>query len=203
MLRRWSSVDRPKATAASEVDYPAYWIVEPAVPNATPGMHRFVWNFRNAGADDAPLVPPGRYSVTMQLDGRTYTQQLTIGRDPRIIAGDADLAAQYALASQVYVQMSRVKRALEQGNTLREKADGTMRARIDVITGASSNDPNGASGAQPQPSSLRYLAGALDGLYASIESADTAPTSAEQIAWTQLRATSDHTLRALAALMPK
>jgi photosystem II stability/assembly factor-like uncharacterized protein len=100
VLRRIASTDTPHVDAPSDVDYPAYWIVQPKVPEATPGMHRFVWDFRIARAD-GPLAAPGTYEVALVANGKTLTRPLRITRDPRVKASDADLVAQMKLATAI------------------------------------------------------------------------------------------------------
>ena len=160
VLRRWSSDDRVPAPDASKAPFPAYWLVRPGPPSAAPGMHRFVWDFAARDGDDAPLAPPGRYTVRLTLDGRTYAQPLTVRRDPRVRATDADLVAQYALARDVDALKARLAAA---------------------IAGL---PPSSASRA----TALRGYADALAELEAALESADGAPTADERTAWDRLRA---------------
>ena len=64
---------------------------------ATAGMHRFVWDFRptpapggrggrgggGGGRGEAPPSAPGNYNVRLTVNGKTYTQPLTVKADPR------------------------------------------------------------------------------------------------------------------------
>ena len=67
---------------------------------ATAGMHRFVWDFRptppaagrggrggggggGGGRGGPPPSAPGTYSVRLTVNGKPYTQPLTIKKDPR------------------------------------------------------------------------------------------------------------------------
>jgi hypothetical protein len=112
VLRRIASTDTPHVDAPSDVDYPAYWIAQPKVPEATPGMHRFVWDFRVAHAD-GPLAAPGSYEVALVTGGKTLTRPLRITRDPRVKASDADLVAQMQLASAIDDALARVGKTRE------------------------------------------------------------------------------------------
>ena len=185
VVRRWSSSDQPHATDPVEVDFPAYWIEEPPVLAADPGMHRFVWDFHVKDAD-GPLAPPGRYRVRLSLAGRDLEQTLVLRRDPRVRATDADLVAQFALASAVDALSGRVAAAVTASSALR-KAPGADVARIDAIVGA---PPQGFNPFAPPPSltTLRYAASLLDELQSAIESADAAPTLDQRAAWVALRA---------------
>jgi hypothetical protein len=107
VLRRMASTDTPHVDAPSDVDYPAYWIAQPKVPAATPGMHRFVWDFRIAHAG-GPLAAPGLYEVALVANGKTLMRPLRITRDPRVKASDADLVAQMQLATAIDAALLRV-----------------------------------------------------------------------------------------------
>ena len=100
-MRRFSSTDRAAAPNPA-LNVPTYWI-RPFQPLATgPGMHRFVWDLHGppaggGGRGEYPIsaiyqdtpgsqgewMPPGRYSVKLTVDGRSYTQPLLVKPDPR------------------------------------------------------------------------------------------------------------------------
>ena len=194
LVRRWLSIERPKPTDPSEVDYPAYWIEAPPIPPAAPGMHRFTWDFRVASGDDAPFAPPGRYTVRMTLAGRTYDRPLTVLRPPRVAASDADLRAQYALARAAYDLRARVLAAVGAADALRAKA-GAGVARIDAIAGAPDRAyPNDNAQPTGRLDSLRALAKALGDFESAVESADAAPTPTERTAWATLRPSAERAL---------
>lgn len=93
----------------------------PAKLDATPGMHRFIWDLRYSGEPQmgagaaksaeagereserprfpaGPVAAPGGYTVEMSIGGTTLRQPLTIVEDPRVLASgvtDADLVAQF------------------------------------------------------------------------------------------------------------
>jgi hypothetical protein len=56
-------------------------------------MHRWVWDLRGAPASTpggrggrgrgATISQPGRYSVRLTVDGKSYTQPLVVRQDPR------------------------------------------------------------------------------------------------------------------------
>jgi hypothetical protein len=51
---------------------------------------------RNGGAGISLLQPPGTYTVTLEVDGRTHTQPLRVLKDPNSEGTEADIAAQLA-----------------------------------------------------------------------------------------------------------
>jgi len=65
--------------------------------NANPGL--------TPPAPLGPLVPPGAYTLRLTVDGKTYTQPVTVVNDPRSPATVADVRAQYALETRVVAAM--------------------------------------------------------------------------------------------------
>ncbi len=84
-------------------------------------MHRFLWDmhytpvpnvepefpmsatYRNtAPAPTSPWVAPGNYTVVLTVDGKSFTQPLTVQMDPRVKTSAADLQEQFDLSWQLY-----------------------------------------------------------------------------------------------------
>ena len=133
VMRRYSSSD--VAPAPIDFDKPSYWERPFTKPSTDPGMHRFVWDFRepsplslsidlpiSANDEDTPRTPqgpllvPGHYTVTLNVDGRVSSQPLTIVMDPRSTMTRSELAEQYAMAhatasiiNNSYAVMQRAK----------------------------------------------------------------------------------------------
>jgi photosystem II stability/assembly factor-like uncharacterized protein len=124
LVRRYSSADQPPVD--SDVNIPAYWIRPPQIPSAGRGMHRFVWDLRYAPPEArrhnypiaaidhntprqprGPIAVPGKYSVRLTVDGRGFTEPLTLAMDPRIKTPMAGLQQQFELAMQVVGLMAR------------------------------------------------------------------------------------------------
>jgi hypothetical protein len=78
----------------------AVWQRAQEPPSAGAGMHRLVWDFRPTpptggrggrgsggaavfGRGALPATPPGNYTVRLTVNGKAYTQPLTLLRDPR------------------------------------------------------------------------------------------------------------------------
>lgn len=104
----------PAATSGGggggDEDLGRYRPTYPAKLDATPGMHRFIWDLRQSGEPAGaapvagrrypagPMVPPGSYTVEMAAGGVTSRQPLEIVEDPRVLASgitNADLTALY------------------------------------------------------------------------------------------------------------
>ena len=61
--------------------------------NANPGL--------TPPSPEGPLAPPGTYTIKLTVDGKSYTQPLTVHNDPRSPATVADLRAQHALHMKI------------------------------------------------------------------------------------------------------
>ncbi len=53
--------------------------------------------FETPWSPEGPLAPPGVYTLKLTVDGKSYTQALTLKNDPRSPATAAELAAQHEL----------------------------------------------------------------------------------------------------------
>jgi hypothetical protein len=100
-----------------------------------------------------PWVPPGTYTVKLTVDGRSYTQPLTVKMDPRVKTAPADLTEQFTLSKRMYDGMKRISDAL-----------GQMRAR------------GGADAAAER--GLMQVHAQLSAVLNSLQGADMPPTRA-------------------------
>jgi photosystem II stability/assembly factor-like uncharacterized protein len=85
----------------------------PARVTTKAGMNRFQWDMRHAPGRDfpglimwaaqnrGPVALPGTYQVKVTAGGATQTRPLTIAKDPRTNVSDADLQAQFTLATEI------------------------------------------------------------------------------------------------------
>ncbi|HEY1911964.1 MAG TPA: hypothetical protein VGG73_13645 [Vicinamibacterales bacterium] len=101
VVRRYSSADPVPAIDPNTLNVNAVW-QRPQQPLAAgAGMHRFVWDFRpeppaaggrgrggrggggGGGRGGPPPVGPGAFTVRLTVEGRSYSQPLTVNPDPR------------------------------------------------------------------------------------------------------------------------
>jgi photosystem II stability/assembly factor-like uncharacterized protein len=98
-VRKYSSEDKQPPVNPDTLSIPAFWVRTPEPLSATAGMHRWVWDLRPTppadrgargaggggefGGGRAPAVLPGRYTVKLTVEGKSYTQPLRVKRDPR------------------------------------------------------------------------------------------------------------------------
>ncbi|QHL90734.1 hypothetical protein GVO57_07655 [Sphingomonas changnyeongensis] len=200
----------------------------PPPPTMKPGLNRFSWDMRHPGFVDfpnmilwtsrnrgGPLALPGRYRVTLTVDGRQQSQMLDIGVDPRVTDATPDaLRERFALAMQVRDRVSQANEAvlLIRGITdqararaatasdpgLKASLDGliaglrAVEGRIYQVRNESRQDP------------LNFpimLNDKLAGLLGVIESAEARPTDQTRQAFAELSGQLDRELAAMAALL--
>lgn len=201
VMRRFSSADKVQAPDPSTFDIAPRWIPQPLAVPTDPGSHRFVWDFTTRH-DGGPLAPPQKYTVRLTVNGRTYSQSAKLLRDPRVPATDADLRAQYDLASNIEDRLTQIddarKRAQALLKTGKLNAAQTRIVREDVLGVVGQGNPDDSVG---RPSikfeSLRSLEGAFANLENALESADAAPTHDQRVAYGKLVTTLNGTMAKL------
>ncbi len=146
-VRKYSSADKaePLEKIASKHPIPMYWVREEKILSAAAGMHRFVWDVRytapeslghgfpiSAVAHDTPLEPrgalalPGRYTVKLNVEGKSYSQPLVLKMDPRVKTPSAELAKQFAMQSEATAGMNESFAALAEVRSTREQVKAAM-----------------------------------------------------------------------------
>jgi photosystem II stability/assembly factor-like uncharacterized protein len=131
LIRRFSSRavnEQPASTGPKE----------PRVPTAA-GLNRFVWNLRYPDArrvpGDAtterslagPLAPPGMYQVQLGAGGETYTAPFEVRKDPRVVATQADFAAQFGLLMRIRDKLSDTHDAINRLRGIRQQVEDWVR----------------------------------------------------------------------------
>jgi hypothetical protein len=104
----------------------------------------FAWNLRYpdpsvfenmilwAGSIAGPVVLPGTYSVRLHANGQTYTQPLTVVRDPRSTASNADLKEQFDFLMRIRDKTSQANDAVRTiRNVKAQLADRSKRMPAD------------------------------------------------------------------------
>ena len=121
MVRRYSSADAIRPPPDSSLKIPEYWVRPPQPLSKERGVHRFLWDMHfapvpgvepeypmtavphdTAPAATSPWVLPGDYSVVLTVNGKSFTQPLSVKMDPRVKASAADLAQQFELSKSLY-----------------------------------------------------------------------------------------------------
>src|SRR5205814_8864421 len=108
------SADTPVEANPKRLRIPSYWIRPPQSISTKAGMHRFLWDmhytpvpdvepafqiaatYRNTAPEaTSPWTAPGDYTVTLTVDGKTFSQPLTVAMDPRIKTSANDRQEQF------------------------------------------------------------------------------------------------------------
>jgi len=137
-----------------DMNVPTYWVRPTAIPPATPGDHRFVWDLHEAAprsvSHDFPisaiahatphdpegvLVMPGTYTVRLTVDGHTYTRPLRVALDPRVATRTAQLRAQHDLAERLVDGMNRTYASMDRATAAKDKAAVSRYARLNASLG--------------------------------------------------------------------
>jgi len=211
-LRHMSSVASEPVKEAAKPPHPNFWVAPPHALPVAVGLNRTNWDLRldapaalvhsfeiNANPGLTPpspegiLAPPGTYTVRLTVNGKSYTQTVTVTNDPRSPATGAAVGAQYALLRKIkdgakssfdgYQQVEAIRAALKTrapADTASEqaKAIAEFRARVDSAGGNSGGGGFfGPAGRRPPPNFFALNARFVGQLNAQ-DNADQAPTEA-------------------------
>jgi photosystem II stability/assembly factor-like uncharacterized protein len=143
LVRRYSSTD-PIELMLSGTNVPSYWVRQQQRLLTTAGVHRFVWDLHYAppaGVEfeypisavphntvkepHGPWVLPGSYSLRLMVNGKSYSQPLTVKMDPRVPTSASGLALQFTLSKQLYDAMNRDPKSAKDLQALYGALQGT------------------------------------------------------------------------------
>lgn len=170
-IRKFSSNDT--LYKIPPVDIPLYWIRPQTILSNKKGGHRMIWDLHyqpintpasfpmtavyenTPPAATSPWAMPGNYVVKLTVDGRTYSQSLTIKMDPRVKTSFKDLQLQHDLSLQAFNNRKELMKIGEEINLARTKiTDKIMLDSLNKLVGGvrgsrevNFNQLNGAFGA--------------------------------------------------------
>ena len=233
LVRRYSSTDHPSvnmSTLDQSLAVPTYWMRPPLKLSGETGMHRFLWDLHyppavapgndlpmqavprdTSFAQSSPWVLPGRYTIKLSVDGKTYSQPLTVRMDPRVKTSLAGLEQQFELSKQLYDGASEVFIAADQLAEIREQlkarsasvGQGALAEQIASLDKKAEELAGGQAGrfaffrrGNQGPDTMTSLRFGLLGLMDALQGADVAPTASQVAAVADRR-------RALAELMKR
>ncbi|HWC75307.1 MAG TPA: hypothetical protein VG454_15335, partial [Gemmatimonadales bacterium] len=226
IVRHMTSGPVEPVKEAAQPPEPNFWIAPPFRLPAEMGGNRTNWDLRadappafthtfeinaNPGATPpspvGPLVPPGRYTLRLTVDGKAYTQPVTVVNDPRSPASPADVRAQYALQMRVvaamqmswdsYQQIAALRAAVATDTASSQPAAVVAAAKtFDSTLVAVGGEPGRTPGAfggggggggafrpGPPPPTFVGVNETLRRTMTTLETADIAPTPAMQAAY--------------------
>jgi photosystem II stability/assembly factor-like uncharacterized protein len=207
-FRHFSSSDT--LYTVPDVNIPPYWIRPQQILSAQAGPHRMVWDLHyqpinvpaeypisavyanTAPTATSPWVMPGVYTVKLTVNGKSFTQALTVRMDPRVKTPLPILQQQHDLALRAYKGREYALAAYNQVHKLRAavasllpRCSGAVSAALKALDekaaaleGASRR--GGGRGAPGGGSSQLKAFGQLQGDYTTVfgilQEADSPPT---------------------------
>ena len=142
-----------------------------------PGLYRYRWNMRQKGVWDknsrrsfrnGPLVPPGNYSVTLTVAGKSYMESFEIKMDPRVENEGitlADIQQQISMQQKVMDLLSDAKQFQNQLEKKLRRLKDQKSAKANAMKKVLKALKN-EKGAYPQQmllSQISYLYGMISG----------------------------------------
>jgi hypothetical protein len=207
VVRKYSSADKPLGIDPL-LNIPTYWVRPSRVLPATEGMHRWLWDMHypdvpgveteypiaavphnTVPQPSGPWVMPGQYTVVLTVNGKSYSQPLTVKMDPRVKTPIAGLQQQFFLSDEIYQRMLTLGPAAEQATELRKQLQERQTkaqpqsAAANAITSLSNrlNTLLGSQTRRPGPPSevptLSLLRAKYMALFGVLQEADDPPTS--------------------------
>ena len=203
LVRRFAS-DETEPRIPAERYFDESWLRPAERLSAAPGMHRFVWNLRYArpheisydysiaavyGEDtptavEGPFVLPGIYSLVLTVGGQQYRAPLVVQLDPRVHASGADLQALLTFSQSLDAALERAGAAYgpqKSAHDALEAAAKQLTAKhADRALLSAVETLRDATGKHRGDTDLGAISGRISALEADAESADRAPTAADQ-----------------------
>lgn len=209
VVRHLSSAPVAAVAEAARPPEPNFWLATPAPLPTAVGTNRVNWDLRfdappafthsfeinaNPGltpaSPEGPLAMPGSYTVVLTVNGRSYTQPVTVLADPQSPASHAALVAENALLMKLYDDSRESWRGYQQAATLRTAAEKTrsaganpevvaavtrLVAKIDSVAG----NPEGGRGFRVRASAPTFVS--ITGVFlrqlGALDYGDMAPTA--------------------------
>ena len=151
LVRKYSSGDKPEPIPADTV-VQTQWVRPTAIPSGDAGLNRFVWDLHYPPPDSVeheypisavwhntprypqgPVVLPAQYTITLTVNGKSYSQPLTVKMDPRVKTPLTGLQEQFRLATKL---VSMMHQSMQNANDDLKKLTEQLGRVLGVIEGA-------------------------------------------------------------------
>ncbi|HEY7286122.1 MAG TPA: hypothetical protein VH497_11800 [Vicinamibacterales bacterium] len=200
-VRHYSSTDRNENPDAAAAPVPTYWYRPVQRLSGDAGMHRFLWDIHyqpipgggggrgglpiaavphdTVPVPSGPWAPPGQYSVKLTVDGKSYTQPLTLKMDPRVKTPPLGLSQQFTLSKQLYDGIIEAQKSLDELRGMKSTATqrgGGSSAAVDKLS-ALEGQPAGRGAAADGPDTFNSVIGGMNQLMGVLQGADATPTT--------------------------
>jgi hypothetical protein len=174
LVRQYSSAPLPESVRRP-VEWPTvadYWMADPQPLPTHVGMNRFVWDLRytsppavkhaypmsaiphaTPAGPEGPLVVPGKYLVKLTVGGETFTQPMTVRRDPRVTVTASAFADQFALEQKL---MAGMRESYQAWQKAKQQGDSTAAQQFADLNGALSDLADDIEGADGAPTPAMY-----------------------------------------------
>jgi photosystem II stability/assembly factor-like uncharacterized protein len=221
LVRHYSSADRAPHYDLDKINSMPEWLEHPVTLATTPGLHRFIWPLRYASPAalahgnpwaDGVWAPPGSYTVKLSVDGKIFSEPLTVAHDPRVTIPAAAYDEEFDLARKIEAQQVKLAEATHAAHALHAALDkartdtsGGLLQSIDaldaeVVAAANIvNVPNPYNAWTFPPDNTQnflYLGAAFDKLMRAVDGgADAAPSPDSQTGFTRLSGLLDASLQ--------
>jgi hypothetical protein len=162
VLRHYSSADPVVRPDPVSGNLPVYWFRPPMVLSTSAGMHRFTWDvhyqplagggggrgglpiaavgYNTVPAPTTPWVNPGTYTVKLTVNGKTYSQPITVKQDPRVKTPALVMQRIYSLSKAAYTGAADAQQAAQAAESVRDqiaqlkpKASGPAASALDAF----------------------------------------------------------------------
>jgi hypothetical protein len=211
---------------AADCSLPLYWPAPPQVLSHAAGMHRFTWDMhydslpsptaggRGGGGNangavphrtypqpNAPWAAPGAYTVRLTVNGKAYTQPITIRMDPRVKI-TPDVQQIFTLTTQMESNAKSAANAYKEARVLLDKLKAQSPAKDALIKQLEEIAPAEMPTDPAAPPTLGGIGAQMVAAVMGMQAAEMPPTALElqacsrqQVAyaalmtkWTALRA---------------
>jgi len=135
----------------------------------------------------APWAAPGRYTARLRVEGKSYTQPLTLRLDPRVKTPAAGLRQLATLTREMYDLAAAAQAAYQQARGRVESLTGRVRAQVESLAPAPSPQRPRPGQTAPAPTLVSAQNAALAAAMA-MQDADVAPTAGQVAACARARA---------------
>jgi len=169
---------------------------------------------------DTPRYPlgaavlPGLYNVVLTVNGKQYTQRLTVRMDPRVKTLPDGLLQHFELDRKIAAALHQDLEALQQVRSLRAQlkslaghaAIAKIATELEAKAAAIEGEEAGYGAhylSTPEGRSLARLNSGLNTLVSALDTADAEPTTQQKATFVEIEKALDEQLRAWAQLRSK